>query len=185
MNSIAIAMALETRRAGAGVLHEDERNRQGERGQEHQQKNANCTAPVVLVATCVLRRLGQLLQALVHVSSSPCCKDEATTDGRASAIRRRAFPGSVALRTARNASEAFAFFGQAAHQVENRVNDSPCEIASQCANQHRATSSRPTSATLSEPVKVRTMMTPKRVSETRLMGSSTRLVDLMDRQSWG
>src|SRR5580765_3110393 len=42
------------------------------------------------------------------------------------------------------------------------------------------TSSRPASATLSEPVKVRTMIRPKRTSETRSIGSSTRLADLAD-----
>src|SRR6476659_4521010 len=39
------------------------------------------------------------------------------------------------------------------------------------------TSSRPASATLSEPVNVRTMIRPKRTSETRSIGSSTRLED--------
>src|SRR5437764_3079034 len=37
--------------------------------------------------------------------------------------------------------------------------------------------SRPASATLSEPVKVRTMIRPKRTSETRSIGSNTRLED--------
>src|SRR5947207_14994461 len=37
--------------------------------------------------------------------------------------------------------------------------------------------SRPASATLSDPVKVRTMIRPKRTSETRSIGSNTRLED--------
>src|SRR5882762_3995694 len=37
--------------------------------------------------------------------------------------------------------------------------------------------SRPASATLSEPVKVRTMIRPKRTSKTRSIGSNTRLED--------
>ena len=40
------------------------------------------------------------------------------------------------------------------------------------------TSSRPASATLSEPVKVSTMIRPKSTSEMRSFGSSTRLEDL-------
>src|SRR5580765_748119 len=41
------------------------------------------------------------------------------------------------------------------------------------------TFSRPASATLSDPVNVRTMISPKSTSETRSIGSSTRLEDLM------
>ena len=47
------------------------------------------------------------------------------------------------------------------------------------------TSSRPASATLSEPVKVRTMIRPKSTSEMRSFGSSTRLEDLMGSSDMG
>ena len=41
------------------------------------------------------------------------------------------------------------------------------------------TSSRPAVATLSEPVRVRTMIRPKCTSAMRSLGSSTRLLDLI------
>jgi hypothetical protein len=42
------------------------------------------------------------------------------------------------------------------------------------------TSSRPASATLSEPVNVRTMISPNNTSDTRSIGSRTRLEDLTE-----
>ncbi len=41
------------------------------------------------------------------------------------------------------------------------------------------TSSRPASATLNDPVNVRTMISPNRTSETRSIGSRTRLVGVV------
>ena len=113
------------------------------------------------------------------VSSSAGSRTDATTDGNASAIRRRAWFGSVAWRTARNVRSPVPFsdrlpirYSTASMMPQARLHPSaPMSMV--------RTSARSASATLSEPVKVRTMINPKSTSAMRSLGSSTRLVDLM------
>ena len=123
----------------SGVVHENERNHHRERGQEHQEKNAErrpANRP------CSSARApggsGSCFNRWRIASSSAGCRTEATTGGNASAMRRCACCGSVALRTARKVIRSAALLGQAAHEIQHAVNDAPGQIAAQRADEHRA-----------------------------------------------
>ena len=119
---------------------------------------------------------GSCISLRCIVSSSAGSRIDATTGGNASAMRRWALCGSVALRTARYVVRPWPFsarqpirYNIASMMPQARLHPSaPMSIV--------LTSSRPASATLSDPVNVRTMISPKSTSETRSIGSSTRLV---------
>jgi hypothetical protein len=87
MNSIAMAMALETRRP-ARRAHEHERYRHRKRGNEHQQKDAQGTQPIVLVQARSPGRVRQPFQPLAQRFQFRRRQTDATTDGKRVAITR-------------------------------------------------------------------------------------------------
>ena len=133
-----MAMALETRRAGTALLHENERDHHRERGEEDEQEHADGAQPIVLAQARALGRLGQLLQPLAHRFQF-----RRLQDGR---DHRRQRVRDEALRLLRigglahgpEGHEAAALLGQAAHQIQDAVDDAPGQVAAQRADEHRA-----------------------------------------------
>ena len=110
-------------------------------------------------------------------SSSAGCRTEATD--------RRQRPGEGPLRLPRIGALAHGVpdhelsrrLIQTTHQVEHPVDHSPGQIAPESAEEHGADLGPARLGDAEDPVKVRTMIRPKRTSEMRSIGSSTRLED--------
>src|SRR5439155_14880423 len=102
---------------------------------------------------------------------------DAINGGRASAVMRCASFKSVALRTARKAVRSRPFSARQPIKYNTPSIIPQARLHPSAPISIVRTSSRPASATLSAPVNVRTMIRPKRTSETRSIGSNTRLED--------
>ncbi len=144
------------------------------------ERNTRTKTPSPPSQSSLLRRAraggsGSWISRVRIVSSSAGSRIDATSGGNASAMRRCASCGSAALRTAWSVMRPRPFsarqpirYNIASMMPQAMLHPSaPISIS--------RTSSRPASATLSEPVNVRTMISPKSTSETRSIGSRTRL----------
>ena len=65
-----------------------------------------------------------------------------------------------------------ALLGPAAHAMEHRINDAPRQITPKGTHDHRVYIIGPTAATLSEPVRVKTVIGLKSTPAMRSLGSS-------------
>src|SRR5882724_4882659 len=92
-------------------------------------------------------------------------------------MRRCASFGSVTLRTARKVSSPRPLSARQPIRYNTPSIIPHARLQPSAPMSIVRMLSRPASATLSDPVKVRTMIRPKRTSETRSIGSNTRLED--------
>src|SRR6478736_1760208 len=178
MNSSVMAMALETRIAGPRCCMNMKGIVTGKVDANTRAKTPRPPSQSSLLSRACSGGAGSCLSRWFSASSSAGWMTAATADGSAPAIRRWASAGSVASRTARKVRRPVPFSARLPmrYRIPPMI---PQAILQPSAPMSIArTSSRVDSATLSEPVKARTMIRPKRTSETRSIGSRTFLVDL-------
>ena len=108
------------------------------RGDEHDEKHADGTEPLVLAQARAFRRLGQLHQPSAHRFQFRRLQDRRD--------HRRQRVGDEALGLLRIGGlahgqvghEALALVGEAAHQIQHRIDDAPGHVAPERADEHRA-----------------------------------------------
>ena len=166
-----MAMALETRRAGPALCMKMNGITTG-----NVDRNTSRKTPPAPSQSSLRRRArsggsGSCFNRSRIASSSAGCRMDATTGGNASAMRRCASSGSVALRTARKVRSPRPFSARQPIRYRTPSMMPQARLQPSAPMSIVRTSSRPASATLSEPVKVRTMIRPKSTSETRSIGS--------------
>ena len=133
-----MAMVFDTRRAGPGLAHHDERDHDRKRREEHQQEHAERSEPVVPLQVPLRRRLRQLPQPLVQLAKL-LGPQHAGDHGRQRPGNEQPGLCRVGGRADRpERREVSAQLAQAPHQVQDAVDDSPRDVASQRADQHRA-----------------------------------------------
>ena len=131
-------MTLETRRAGPALRMKINGITTGKVDRNTRRKTPTAPTPIVLAQTGSLGRLGQLLQTLVHRFEFGWRQD--ARDHRWQRFRYDALRFFWIGRFAHGAKryQSLPLFCQTTHQIQDSVNDSPGQIASQRANEHRA-----------------------------------------------
>ncbi len=121
-----------------GFRDEEERNCHRKGGQENQQEYAERPQPIVLTEPGMQGRLGQLTQLLPHHLEFGFRQDgrQHRRQGIGNDAMRRGSVGGLAHGTQRD--EAVPLLAEAGHQIEDRINDSPGQIAAQRSDQHLA-----------------------------------------------
>ena len=133
-----MAIALDTRRAGPTFCMKMNGITTGNVESEHEKKHADGTQPIVLAQVRAFRRLGQLHQPSAHRFQFRRLQDR--RDHRRQRVCDEAL-GLVrigGLAHGQVGHEALALFGEAAHQIQHRIDDAPGHVAPERADEHRA-----------------------------------------------
>ena len=131
-------MALETRKAGTGSRMTMNGMTTGNVERNTQEKDAQGAPPVVPAQPRVPARLGQLLQPQPH--RLELRRLQHGRDHRRQRLREEALRplGIAGLAHGPEGRETPLLLGQAAHEIEDRVDEAPGQVAAQGAHEHGA-----------------------------------------------
>ena len=166
-NNIAMAMALETRKASQAFFMNRNGITTGKVDRNTSRKTPSAPSHSSFSSRARSGGSGPSLRRWRMVSSSSGFRMDETTGGSALAMSRCAFWGSVALRTARKVRRPLPFSARQPIRYRTPSMIPQARLHPSAPMSIVRISSRPASAMLSEPVNVRTMISPNSTSETR------------------
>ena len=119
-----------------GVAHDEERDHHAGTWRGTPGKTPRAPRPSSLPSRARSGGSGNSISRTRMASSSAGSSTDATTGGNALRDEALRPSGSPAPRTARKVAEVPALLGQAAHEIEDRVDEAPGQVAAQSTHEH-------------------------------------------------